>query len=77
MNKRPDYVDKLKNRCDRSMICKIRISAHDLAIEKGRHSNIPRFERFCNACKSKVIEDEEHFLLHCTAYIHKFYVMYS
>ena len=68
MNKRPDYVDKLKNRCDRSMICKIRISAHDLAIEKGRYSNIPRFERFCNACKSKVIEDEEHFLLHCTAY---------
>jgi hypothetical protein len=32
----------LKNRIDRSMICKIRISAHELALEKGRCSNIPK-----------------------------------
>ena len=68
MNKRPEYVDKLKNRIDRSMICKIRISAHELAIEKGRYTNVPRDNRFCNACNVNLIEDEEHFLLHCTAY---------
>ena len=68
MNKRPVYVDKLRNRIDRSMICKIRISAHELAIEKGRYSNVPRSNRFCNACNANLIEDEEHFLLHCTAY---------
>ena len=51
------------------MICKmIRISAHELAIEKGRYSNVPRSNRFCNACNANLIEDEEHFLLHCTAY---------
>jgi hypothetical protein len=27
-------VDELKNRIDRSMICKIRISAHELATDK-------------------------------------------
>ena len=68
MNKRPEYVDKLINKSDRSMICKLRISAHPLAIEKGRYSNVPRSERFCNACKREIVEDEEHFLLHCSIY---------
>jgi hypothetical protein len=46
----------------------IYVSAHELAIEKGRYSNVPRSNRFCNACNANLIEDEEHFLLHCTAY---------
>jgi hypothetical protein len=44
---------------------KIRISAHPLMIEQGRHLNIPRTERYCLLCKSNQIEDEKHFLLHC------------
>jgi hypothetical protein len=65
MGQRPPYVDVLNNRCDRAAICKIRISVHPLMIERGRHLNIPRTERYCLLCKSNQIEDEKHFLLHC------------
>ena len=43
-------------------------SNHDLLIEKGRHSKpkIPREERICNLCNSNEIEDEIHFLFHCS-----------
>ena len=40
------------------------ISEHNLLIEKGRHLNIPREQRLCSHCK--YIDDEKHFLLHCT-----------
>ena len=46
-------------------ICKIHISAHPLMIERGRHLNIPRTDRYCLLCKSNQIEDEKYFLLHC------------
>jgi hypothetical protein len=36
MGQRPPYVDVLNNRCDRAAICKIRISAHPLMIERGK-----------------------------------------
>jgi hypothetical protein len=45
MGQRPPYVDVLNNICDRAAICKIRISAHPLMIERGRHLNIPRTEK--------------------------------
>ena len=61
MGQRPPYVDVLNNRCDRAAICKIRISALPLMIERGRHLNIPRTERYCLLCKSNQIEDEKHF----------------
>ena len=35
---------------------KIRISAHPLMIEQGRHLNIPRTERYCLLCKSNQIK---------------------
>ena len=54
---------------NRSLITKIRISAHSLAIETGRYCkpNIAANERFCKFCKDQV-EDEIHFLLHCPLY---------
>ena len=65
---RPYYVDNLINISERAAISKIRTSSHFLMIEKGRHSNIPRSERFCPACNLEHIETEEHFLLHCPRY---------
>jgi hypothetical protein len=47
----------------RKLITKLRISEHNLLIEKGRHLNIPRDQRVCSHCKC--IDDEKHFLLHC------------
>jgi flavoprotein len=65
MGQRPPCVDVLNNRCDRAAICKIHICAQPLMIERGRHLNITRTERYCLLCKSNQIEDEKHFLLHC------------
>jgi hypothetical protein len=48
----------------RKLITKLRISEHNLLIEKGRHLNMPREQRFCSHCKC--VDDEKHFLLHCT-----------
>ena len=65
---RPYYVDNLKNKNERAMLSKLRISAHKLAIEGGRFLNIPKHERICTACNSGEVEDEEHFLLNCSLY---------
>ena len=65
---RPYYVDILKNKNERAMLSKLRISAHKLAIEGGRYLNIPKNERICTACYSGEVEDEEHFILNCSLY---------
>ena len=57
---RPTYVDTLKYIKDRSAVCKIRLSAHNLMIEKGRYLNIEQKSK-CHICKEDKIEDEEHF----------------
>jgi hypothetical protein len=56
----------LITRSERSLMTKIRVSAHSLAIETGRYSRpkIPASERFCKFCKN-VMEDEKHFILNC------------
>ena len=46
-NQRPYYVVIGRFKSDRSTICKYRISAHSLAIERGRYRNIPRDDRLC------------------------------
>ena len=77
MGYRPPYIDILKNVKDRAAICKIRISAHNLMIEKGRYLNIPKTDRNCPICNVGQIENEEHFLLHCKEYTSKRLVMLS
>ncbi len=44
----------------RRAITKIRLSAHDLPIEKGRRQNIPRHKRYCNMCPAIRVGDEFH-----------------
>ena len=44
-------------------------SSHQLEIETGRYRNIPVTERKCKNCNSADIEDEIHFIFHCTKYI--------
>ena len=43
----------------------LKLSSHDLAIEKGRHQNIARQERVCNNCTMNVLEKEYHYLFIC------------
>lgn len=54
----------------RKHFTKLRISAHKLAVENGRHKRpiIPLEERKCNFCKSSPVEDEFHFILNCKTY---------
>ena len=46
----------------------MRISAHNLAVEKGRYTGIPRQSMICKVCNTGSIENEQHFLLECPAY---------
>ena len=49
-------------------LCRLRISAHSIDMETGRHQNIPMENRICTNCRMNVLENEYHFLLVC----HKF-----
>ena len=61
---------------DLSYICRktlanFRCSRHNLAIEKGRHTNVEREYRFCQFCLQRnvyVVEDEFHFFMLCPMY---------
>ena len=47
---------------------RLRISAHRLRIETGRHTRTPVEARICTQCDLQGIKDERHFVLHCTKY---------
>ncbi len=53
----------------RKLYCNIRISCHDLEIERGRYCRPrkPPEERICQVCKLES-ETEQHFILACPAY---------
>ena len=61
------YLFLIKNRDYRKQLTRLRISAHSLEIEQGRYKNKTREERLCSKCNK--IEDEIHFLLHCTNFV--------
>ena len=54
---------------ERSVLCKYRICAHSLNVEKGRYKNLPRNERKCSFCNMGEMEDEFHFVLVCPAFL--------
>ena len=60
------YLTHVKIKKHRNALAKLRLSDHDLQIQKGRHSRpkTPRNERKCLTC-TEYIEDEAHFLLEC------------
>ena len=67
-SERAHYVDKLESLHDRSNLSKIRLSAHTLEIEKGRYVKINKEDRLCKICLNGSIEDENHFIWHCSKY---------
>ena len=64
-----DYLDCIQNYNDRSNLTKLRISAHNLEIEVGRHQSKGRDERSCSWCfvslGQNILENEEHFTNTC------------
>ena len=63
-----NYLQDIKNPKYRKFICKLRISDHDLMIEKGRHLKMKLEDRICKKCQMNVIEDEVHYILVCPHY---------
>ena len=63
------YLTKKVSFCVARGITKLRVSAHDLAIETGRRRRppVPANERYCTFCPGQ-IEDEIHFVTQCTYY---------
>ena len=66
------YLDFITDCKDRQSLTRLRISAHHLEIEKGRHKNVARENRICAWCKlcmgQDVIENENHLLNECDLY---------
>ncbi len=62
------YMKYNLTRSERSYIAQFRLGVLPLRIETGRfvRENIPN--RLCVFCNKNCIEDEIHFLIHCTAY---------
>jgi sorting nexin-29 len=67
------YLSETNNVKHRFQLTRLRISAHDLELERGRYSNIPRVDRICKFCLAsknvKITESEEHFLFDCDFYL--------
>ena len=63
------YTSDVKNVKHRIALSRLRLSCHQLMIEKGRHlrPRLERFERKCPNCKNAV-EDECHFITSCPLY---------
>ena len=64
------YVCRVKYRDQRRILSKFRSGSLPLHIETGRYTRpyTPLEDRLCTYCESESIEDEMHFLLHCSFY---------
>ena len=71
------YVLLLKHVKEVSALAKFRLSSHSLQIELGRHNNIPVNNRICTRCDCNAVDDEEHFLIHCSNFNDKRFVLFK
>ena len=67
-----NYLKDITDFHKRKNIVKLRISAHNLAIEKERNKKQGKttlLERKCKYCNTKRVENEYHFIMHCPLYM--------
>ncbi|MCO5576378.1 hypothetical protein L7F22_030188 [Adiantum nelumboides] len=64
---RPHYMDIYLPHGMRVAIGQLRVSSHQLEIESGRATRVPREVRICRLCRQEV-ECESHFLCRCPHY---------
>ena len=71
------YLYMLKNHKHRVAVAQLRTSSHTLAIERGRYARpkVQICDRTCNVCG--ILEDETHFLIHCSLYKREREVLFS
>ena len=61
-------------------VARLRMSSHDLAIERGRYTKPKTLlnDRTCKRCNLEEIDDEKHFLLRCDTFsIHRQSLLYT
>ena len=63
-----EYVKFVMSKKLRSTLVQLRAGCLPIEIELGRYLQIPRNERLCKQCTSGTVENEKHFLFHCTRY---------
>ena len=51
---RETYLDGVKNISERTALTKLRLSNHDLLIEKGRHQGLSKHDRLCPFCENSI-----------------------
>ena len=63
----------------RRALCQIRVSAHELKIERDRYKKpyVERSQRICEKCSSNQTEDELHFIINCPLYINNREIMFN
>ena len=57
-----NYLSIMANVEKRTAVTKIRLSNHDLMIEKGRHQRLHLSQRNCPFCFGNLLENESHLL---------------
>ncbi len=62
------YVSLGLSRSHRSALAQLRLGILPIHIETGRFTNKTIEERLCTVCNNNCVEDEYHFVLHCSAY---------
>ncbi len=62
------YALSFMNRKRRSYLAQYHCGILPLSIEIGRWGNIPLEDIICKMCDSLVVEDEYHFIFHCSLY---------
>ncbi len=62
------YVKLNIGRQERSLLAQLRYGILQIQLETGRYCNEARENRLCKVCNEGFVEDQKHFLFHCTAY---------
>ena len=63
------YLRVLHTPSQRRVLARFRTGSHELMVEVGRYTKVPRVQRFCPCCTPIfVVEDEQHMIFHCPLY---------
>ena len=59
------YIN-IRSRQKRSVLAKLRMGTLPIKIETGRYRSISEDQRICDNCNLNEVENEKHFVYHCT-----------